>query len=332
MGDASEKHDLPDDPVLLKALVHEQELRIAVLEEKLRLAAHKRFGASSEKADPDQLGLFNEAETLAAEPETDSAAASAADDAITVPEHTRKKGGRKPLAADLPRVRVEHDIPDAEKMCPCGSGHARPRIGEMVSEQSDIVPARVQVIQHVRFKYGPCCTCDGVFPETAANAPDCVTSGIVTSDTAPSDAATMIDDAATTAAAVVPPMMPPATVAPPAAPVPRAVIVAPLPAQPIPKSIASPGTCAFVATAKYVDGLPLYRLEKILARYGLDVSRGTLAAWMTRLGEVIIPLINLMEEIQRTHPVTAALFGSREAVHSDGVGRWRRQARAYVWT
>ena len=61
MGDASEKHDLPDDPVLLKALIHEQELRIAVLEEKLRLAIHKRFGASSEKADPDQLGAGAEA-------------------------------------------------------------------------------------------------------------------------------------------------------------------------------------------------------------------------------------------------------------------------------
>ena len=80
----------------------------------------------------------------------------------------------------------------------------------MVSEQADIVPARAQVLQHVRFKYGPCRVCDGVFPP-------------VTGD----------EDGE--------------------APEARAVIVAPLPAQPIPKSIASAGTCAFVATAKYAD-------------------------------------------------------------------------------
>ena len=93
--DADTPAELPDDVDALKSIIgektaelREMELRIAVLEEKLRLAAHKRFGASSEKADPDQLGLFNEAETLAAsEPDT-------SETEITVPEHTRKKGGR----------------------------------------------------------------------------------------------------------------------------------------------------------------------------------------------------------------------------------------------
>ena len=72
---------------------------------------------------------------------------------------------------------------------------------------------------------------------------------------------------------------------------PRAVIVAPLPAQPIPKSLAAPGLCAWIAMAKYGDGLPLYRQETILARYGLTISRATLASWMIRLGELIVPLI-----------------------------------------
>ena len=330
MGDAAEKHDLPDDPVLLKALVHEQGLRIAVLEEKLRLAMHKRFGASSEKADPDQLGLFNEAETLVAEPHADATAAGApaGDDEITVPEHTRKKGGRKPLAADLPRVRVEHDIPDAEKMCPCGSGHTRPRIGEMVSEQADIVPAQVQVIQHVRFKYGPCCACDGVFPEVDAS--DCIATISdkepgETSEPATGEAKQTTPAAdATTAVATITPN---ASVTPKTAE-PRAIIVAPLPAQPLPKSIASPGTCAFVATAKYVDGLPLYRLEKILARYGLDVSRGTLAAWMIKLGELIIPLINLMEEIQLGYDVLQMDETTVQVLKEDGR---KPQSKSRMW-
>ena len=110
---------LPDDVGALKALISARDIRIAVLEEQLRLATHKRFGSSSETFDPDQLGLFNEAEVTAAEPETPVAE-------ITVPEHTRQKSGRKPLADHLPRVRVEHDIPAADKMCPCGSGCERP--------------------------------------------------------------------------------------------------------------------------------------------------------------------------------------------------------------
>ena len=53
--------ELPDDIGALKSMIgektaelRERDLRIAVLEEQLRLAAHKRFGASSEKADPAQ--------------------------------------------------------------------------------------------------------------------------------------------------------------------------------------------------------------------------------------------------------------------------------------
>lgn len=260
--DVDQTPELPDDVVVLKAIIGEQELRIAVLEEKLRLATYKRFGASSEKAEADQLGLFNEAETIATTPPT----GSDTDAEITVHEHKRKKGGRRPLADELPRVHSEHDITDAEKLCPCGSGHARPPIGEVVTEQADIVPARIQVLQHVRFKYGCCRQCDGVFPQVASVADS---DGCGEADTTE----------------------------------PRAIVVAPLPAQPIPKSIASPNTCAFVTTAKYADGMPLYRLEKILARYGLDVSRGTLAAWMIRLGEMIVPLMNLMEETQLGYDV-----------------------------
>jgi transposase len=263
--------DLPDDPAALKALVREQAFEIERLKEELRLATHKRFGASSEKADPDQGQLFNEAEVLGAVPPAPEA------DEITVPAHTRAKGGRKPIDDRLPRERIEHDIPDAEKLCPCGSGHLRPRIGEVVTEQADIEPAKVKVLQHVRFKYGPCRQCDGVFPPV--------------DDEQAKAAATSAEASAASA--------PRAVVVPEA----RAVIVAPLPVQPIPKSMAAPGLCAFIATAKYQDGLPLYRQETILARHGLTVSRATLASWMIRLGELIMPLINLAEEVQLAYDV-----------------------------
>jgi len=282
MSDAGDRpEELPDDIGALKAIIGVQKLEIERLEEQLRLAAHKRFGASTEKAGPDQLGLFNEAEALSPTPEGDVPE-------VTVPEHKRAKGGRKPLDPKLQRMRIEHDIAETEKLCPCGSGHMRPRIGEVVTEQADIVPARVQVLRHVRFKYGPCRVCDGVF-------------------------ATVMSEADEEAREVSQP---------------RAIAVAPLPAQPIPKSIASPGTCAFVTTSKYADGLPLYRLEKILARYGLDVSRGTLAAWMIRLGELIVPLINLMEEEQLAYDILQMDETTVQVLKEDGRAA---QTKSRMW-
>jgi len=188
-----------DEIAALKALIAGKDAHIAILEEKLRLATHQQFAPKSEKLSSlAQLHLFNEAEALGAKPESDTQAAE-----ITVPAHTRERGKRKPIDAALPRVRVEHDIPDEQKTCACGCRLTR--IGEVTSEQFDLIPARAQVLQHVRFKYA-CRSCEG----TSHEAP--------------------------------------------------AVVTAPLPAQPLPKSNCSPGLAAFVTVSKYADGLPLYRL------------------------------------------------------------------------
>ena len=72
--------------------------------------------------------------------------------------------------------------------------------------------------------------------------------------------------------------------------------VAPLPPQPIPKSLASPALLAHVAVAKYVDALPLYRQETILGRIGIELPRATLAHWMVRAGELVQPLVNLLRD------------------------------------
>jgi len=74
------------------------------------------------------------------------------------------------------------------------------------------------------------------------------------------------------------------------------VHVAPLPPQPIPKSLASPALLAHVAVAKYADGLPLYRQETILGRIGIELPRATLASWMVRAGELVQPLVNLLRD------------------------------------
>jgi transposase len=237
--------DLPENIDALKQLVSAKEQmlldkdqRIAVLEEQLRLLMHKRFGASSEKASLDQLGLFNEAEATAS-PLSETSAAD--DTETTVPEHKRKKPGRRPLSADLPRVVIEHDLPEDQKVCRCGC--RKKRMGQETSEQLDIIPPKAQVLQHVRYKYA-CLDCEG------------------TEDDGPT------------------------------------VTIAPMPPQPIPKSNASPRLLAYIVIAKFLDGLPLYRLEKIFARFGVDLGRGTMAGWMIRMGDMIVPLINLMNETQ----------------------------------
>ena len=74
------------------------------------------------------------------------------------------------------------------------------------------------------------------------------------------------------------------------------VRIAPMPPQPIPKSIASASILAYVAVSKYADALPLYRQQGMLERIGIDVSRATLAAWMIKMGVLVGPLINLMRE------------------------------------
>ena len=69
-----------------------------------------------------------------------------------------------------------------------------------------------------------------------------------------------------------------------------------LPTQPIPGSIASPGTLAHLAVNKYVNGMPLYRQEAEFKRLDIQLSRSTLATWMIRVGVLIQPLINLLRE------------------------------------
>jgi transposase len=71
---------------------------------------------------------------------------------------------------------------------------------------------------------------------------------------------------------------------------------APLPPQILPRTNAAPGLLAHLVTSKYVDALPLYRLEAICARHGVDLPRATQAAWVITLGDRVQPLINLMDE------------------------------------
>jgi len=57
----------------------------------------------------------------------------------------------------------------------------------------------------------------------------------------------------------------------------HAPVTAALPPQPLPKSNASADFLAMLLTVKFVDGLPLTRFGKVLARHGVPVPDQTLA-------------------------------------------------------
>ena len=131
---------------------YEKEIRL--LKEQIRFLQDKLFGRKTEKIhrDDGQLYLFDI-------PEPEVPAEDSPEDEITVGTHKRKKRGRKPLPENFPRVDVIHDLSDAEKQCQCGC--QKSCIGEEVSEQLDIIPAKIQVIRNIRYKYA-CKNCEGV--------------------------------------------------------------------------------------------------------------------------------------------------------------------------
>jgi len=157
----------------------------------------------------------------------------------------KARGKRKPLPKSLPRERVEHDLSEDEKVCP---KHQTPmeKIGEKITEQLEIIPASMKVIENVTFTYK--CLCCSEEDQSC----------IVTSKNDP---------------------------------------------QPIPKSMATPTLLAHIATSKFQDALPLYRQEKIFARYGIEMDRTTLARWMIQAAKLSQPLINLMSEDQLANKV-----------------------------
>ena len=123
-----------------KEKAYQTEIRI--LKEQVQYLKDKLFGRRSERIhrNDSQLPLFDFLEpVLPDESET-----------VVIPSHKRRKRGRKPLLDNLPRVDVIHDLSEEEKTCQCGC--MKSRVGEEISEQLDIIPAKIQVVRHIRYK------------------------------------------------------------------------------------------------------------------------------------------------------------------------------------
>jgi transposase len=178
------------------------------------------------------------------------------------PRPPRPRAGRQPLPEHLPRIEHRHE----PASCTCGQcGKDLVLIGEDVSEQLDVEPAKFFVQRHIRPQYA-CRPCDTVS----------------------------------------------------AAPIPAAVIDG---------GMAATGLLCWVAISKYLDHLPLYRLEQMAAREGVTLSRTTMAEWIGRIGVALQPLVDRLTE----------LLLERSVLHADetpvkqldpGAGKTHR---SYLW-
>ena len=96
-----------------------------LLEQKVDYLTRQIFAKKSEKLPNGQLSLFADLENKDVQEEKE-------EEKIEI-TYIRAKGGKKRPPADLPRVRVEHDIADEEKICSCGC--QKKLIREVITEQ-----------------------------------------------------------------------------------------------------------------------------------------------------------------------------------------------------
>lgn len=118
------------------------------LKEQLGLAQAARFGKKSEasKENPIKTGQDLDADS----------------GVIHVNGYNRKKKSRGRLldTSQLLRYKMYHDLANADKICACCKS-ALKCIGEDVSEQVEVIPQQLYVIEHIRYKYA-CTECETV--------------------------------------------------------------------------------------------------------------------------------------------------------------------------
>ena len=123
----------------------------------LRELLEAQRGRKSEQLSKEQLALF-EALWKAGDPEeADSEPTSEEEQEQPQEAPAPKRSGRQPLARNVTRERIVHDLADAEKHCnSCGQDLRL--FAEETSERYEYIPASIKVIEDVRLKYACDCT------------------------------------------------------------------------------------------------------------------------------------------------------------------------------
>lgn len=134
------------------------EALIAHLKLEIEKLRRQLYGSRSERKTRllDQMEL--QLEELEATASEDEAASEAASQSTTVAPHRRKRPGRKPFPAHLPRERVMLPSPGT---CACCGSDKLSKLGEDVTETLEVIPRQWKVIQTVREKFS-CRNCEKI--------------------------------------------------------------------------------------------------------------------------------------------------------------------------
>jgi transposase len=118
-------------------------------------------GSRQERIDPDQLLLFSleELQEIARELESTPGDEALLDDTPLTTKGRKQSPGRVgKLPEHLERTVLRHELSETQRTCP-GCGERREEFGVETSEQLELIPARLRVIQHDRVKYA-CRRCE----------------------------------------------------------------------------------------------------------------------------------------------------------------------------
>ena len=142
-----EIEELKNRCALLEQQNAELTAKVNWYEEQFRLSQQKRFGSSSEKTNPDQLTLFNEAE-FEAKPELPEPTV----ETITYSRRKKEKGQRETVLKDLPVETIEYHLTDEEKVCSACGNHLHVMSTE-IRQEFKVIPPQVKLVKHIRHVY-----------------------------------------------------------------------------------------------------------------------------------------------------------------------------------
>lgn len=127
---------------------------IDALLHQIKLLLQRIKGSRQERIDPNQLLLFSleELKEIAAQMAQGDPAEDLIDDAPRAKRKRRSSGRIGGLPANLERQIIRHELDDQQRKCP-ECHQPRQEIGAETSEQLELIPAKLIVLEHQRVKY-----------------------------------------------------------------------------------------------------------------------------------------------------------------------------------
>ena len=112
------------------------------------------------------------------------------------------------------------------------------------------------------------------------------------------------------------------------------MVQVPAPSRPIPGSMAGAGLLAYILVSKFDDHLPLYRLNEIFARMGVDIPDSTMVDWCGRAMQVLQPLIERIDAAimasDLLHADDTPIRVLDRSLRDKGMGKGVKKGR--IWT